>query len=141
VSIVPGATGYRLPTEAQWEFAAKGGIHPGDFTFSGSDDPDEVAWHRDNSGGRTREVGGLAPNALGLYDMSGNVWEWVWDWWGAYTSKDKTDPTGASSGSDRVICGGCWDVSAGFAHSVLRYFDYPSYRLNVLGFRLARPQV
>ena len=141
VSIVPGSTGYRLPTEAQWEFAAKGGNEPGDYTFSGSDDPLAVAWHSANSGSRTREVGGLAANALGLYDMSGNVWEWVWDWWGAYTSEDKTDPTGASSGSSRVIRGGSWHFSAVHALSVFRFYDSPSSRNFLLGFRLVRPLV
>jgi len=125
VSIVPGSTGYRLPTEAQWEFAAKGGNEPGDHTFSGSDDPFAVAWHSLNSQTRTREVGGLAPTALGLFDMSGNVWEWVWD--------------SASSGSDRVIRGGCWNSSAGNARSVARSFVNPANGSVSVGFRLARP--
>ena len=140
VTIVPGSTGYRLPTEAQWEFAARGGHgSPGNFTFSGSNVAAEVAWHSANSGRRTREVGTLAPNALGLYDMSGNVWEWVWDWWGTYPDYPETDPTGASSGSDRVVRGGGWGVSDWGVRSASRLDVAPADRFDGLGFRLVRP--
>jgi len=140
VVIVPGSTGYRLPTEAQWEFAARGGHgSPGNFTFSGSNVATEVAWHWENSGGRTREVGTLAPNALGLYDMSGNVWEWVWDWYGAYPSVAQTDPVGASPAAARVGRGGSWFLSAGNARSASRPAIRPADRCCHLGFRLARP--
>jgi len=140
VVIVPGSTGYRLPTEAQWEFAARGGHgSPGNFTFSGSNVATEVAWHNANSGSRTREVGTLAPNALGLYDMSGNAWEWVWDWFGTYPSVAQTDPVGVSSGSNRVVRGGCWGVSAGSVRSAFRSWGAPSVRFADLGFRLVRP--
>ena len=136
----PSANGYRLPTEAQWEYAAKGGNgSPGNFTYSGSNDPDAVAWYTDNSGNRTHEVGKKAPNGLGIYDMSGNVWEWCWDWWGSYTSTTKTDPTGAVSGAIRVIRGGCWSDSVGYTRSAFRLSYYPSNRYNSIGFRLVRP--
>ena len=140
VQIVSGSTGYRLPTEAQWEYAAKGGSgSPGNFTYSGSNDPDTVAWYWENSGGITHEVGKKAPNSLGLYDMSGNVWEWCWDWWGSYTSTAKTDPRGAAAGSYRVRRGGCWSNSAEITQSVSRIYVNPDGWTSVVGFRLVRP--
>jgi len=140
VRVVAGSTGYRLPTEAQWEYAAKGGNgSPGNFTFAGSNNANEVAWHSWNSGSRTSEVGRLEPNGLGIYDMSGNVYEWCWDWFGSYTSDAKTDPTGAVSGSFRVARGGSWNSDASFSRSVNRYGGGPSARWNDFGFRLLRP--
>jgi len=139
VRIVSGSTGYRLPTEAQWEFAAKGGPLGGNYTFSGSNDINAVAWHSGNSGNRTREVGGLDANQLGIHDMSGNVWEWVWDWWGLYTSVDKTDPSGASSGSLRGFRGGSWGNLTDTVRSVNRIFSNPAFRDGGVGFRVARP--
>jgi formylglycine-generating enzyme required for sulfatase activity len=137
------ATGYRLPTEAQWEYAAKGGdpLAPGwvGYTYAGSNDPDEVAWHSGNSGSRTHEVGTKAANGLGLYDMIGNVWEWCWDWYDSYSSEPQTNPGGASSGSDRVLRGGYWYDSAEFVRSAFRSISDPDYRSNSVGFRLVRP--
>ena len=133
------ANGYRLPTEAQWEYAAKGGNTGGTFTYAGSDNPDEVAWYNGNSGSAAHAVGTKAPNGLGLYDMSGNVREWCWDWIGDYTSEDKTDPTGASSGSSRVIRGGNWNNSAEIVRSAYRSYVNPNYRYFNFGFRLLRP--
>ena len=135
-----GANGYRLPTEAEWEFAARGGIVcRGNFRYSGSNAVGEVAWHNTNSAGSTQDVGLLRPNALGLYDMSGNVWEWVWDWLDRYPSAAQTNPVGASSGSFRVLRGGSWINSAAYVHSVLREGVAPSDRVDLLGFRLVRP--
>jgi len=140
VWIVPGSTGYRLPTEAQWEFAAKGGANPsGNFTFAGSNNANAVTWHNGNSGGRTREVGRLDPNCLGFYDMSGNVWEWVWDRWGDYTSEPKEDPVGPDTGTGRVLRGGSWSAMASDSRSVNRFFSSPGNRNGSIGFRLARP--
>jgi formylglycine-generating enzyme required for sulfatase activity len=139
VQIVPGSNGYRLPTEAQWEFAAKGGQAQSPFTFSGSNNAAAVAWHNANSGRMTRAVGGLAANVLGIHDMSGNVWEWVWDWHGAYPGTAQTDPTGVSSGSYRVIRGGSWHSTAVSARSVDRNNFNPAFRAGTVGFRVSRP--
>jgi formylglycine-generating enzyme required for sulfatase activity len=134
-----GADGYRLPTEAEWEYAAKGGnLSPGDFIFPGSNDQTEVAWYVRNSGGSTHPVGTKEANGLGLYDMSGNVWEWCWDWYGNYLPVAVTNPTGAARGSHRVIRGGsCYD-SAAFIRSSYRYFCVPSNRSIGVGFRVVR---
>ena len=140
VHIVPGSAGYRLPTEAQWEYAAKGGSgSPGNYTYTGSNNAGDVAWNSGNSGNKTREVGRLRPNGLGLHDMSGNVLEWCWDWWGNYTGAAKTDPAGASSSSRRVFRGGSWSDSAVYVRSVYRYSYSPSDRDNSLGFRVSLP--
>jgi formylglycine-generating enzyme required for sulfatase activity len=102
------ANGYRLPTEMEWVFAAKGGNQSQGYTYSGSNTIDNVAWYSSNSGSRTWDVGSLASNELGIYDMSGNIWEWCWDIYGNYPSGAQTDPHGATSGSDRVRRGGSW---------------------------------
>ncbi|WP_461255931.1 formylglycine-generating enzyme family protein [Treponema sp. R80B11-R83G3] len=140
VQIVAGSNGYRLPTEAQWEYAAKGGNgSPGNYTYSGSDTAGDVAWYGDNSSSKTHEVGKKVPNGLGLYDMSGNVWEWCWDYYVSYSSGAQTDPLGASSGNLRVERGGSWHNSAESVRSSSRYYYYPSSRYHALGFRLVRP--
>ena len=138
VEVIAGSTGYRLPSEAQWEYVAKGGNGtPGNYSYSGSDDPDAVAWYADNSGSRTHEVGIKMPNGLDIYDMSGNVYEWCWDWYGAYTSGAQTNPTGATSESNsRVLRGGSWGSKTTV---VERSSIYPGYRDSTIGFRLIRP--
>jgi formylglycine-generating enzyme required for sulfatase activity len=138
VEIVSGSTGYRLPTEAQWEYAAKGaGLD--DYIYSGSNTVGDVAWYETNSEWITHEVGKKEPNGLGIYDMSGNVWEWCWDWYAGYTDEAKTDPMGAPSGSNRVVRGGSWITSASFTRAVYRYNGDPHARDFSLGFRLALP--
>jgi formylglycine-generating enzyme required for sulfatase activity len=97
-----------------------------------------VGWTRENSGSTTHPVGGKAANGYGLYDMTGNVWEWTWDWYGAYSSGMQVDPVGAGSGSNRVDRGGCWANSAADARVADRDSDDPAVRSFLLGFRLAR---
>ena len=144
VTIVEGSTGYRLPTEAQWEYAAKGGDPTAagwvGYTYAGSDTANEVAWYSGNNEPYgSKPVGTKSPNGLGIYDMSGNVDEWCWDWRGDYTSEDKTDPTGASSGSLRVLRGGGWSNIAEDVRSALRLSVSPSGRGYDFGFRVVRP--
>jgi len=146
VTIVNGSTGYRLPTEAQWEYAAKGGNNsPGNYIYAGSDTVDDVAWYSGNNGASdeadygSKAVGTKASNGLGLYDMSGNVFEWCWDWYDTYQDEAQTNPVGASSGSYRVVRGGSWGNSATSVRSAYRYYDYPGSRDDYVGFRLVRP--
>jgi formylglycine-generating enzyme required for sulfatase activity len=133
------ANGYRLPTEAEWEYAAKGGDDsPVDFIFSGSNNQTDVAWYARNSGNSTHSVGTKASNSLGLHDMSGNVWEWCWDWYGDYVSGTQFDATGAYLGTHRVIRGGSWYDSAAYIRSAFRYFCIPSNKNIAVGFRIVR---
>jgi formylglycine-generating enzyme required for sulfatase activity len=140
--IVSGSTGYRLSTEAQWEYAAKGGDPTANgwvgYTYSGSDTVRDVAWYSGNSSSRTHEVGTKQANGLGIHDMSGNVLEWCWDWYASYSSGAVSDPAGPGSGSDRVIRGGGWTYDASDVRSVYRSDGYP-YTMRSLGFRLVRP--
>ena len=129
--------GYRLPTEAEWEYAARGGVKSKDFKYSGSNDIGEVAWYCDNSGHETHPVKSKKPNELGLYNMSGNVWEWCNDWYSS-SLYGGNDPKGPASGSYRVARGGSWDHDADYCSVSYRSADNPSYTYDYLGFRLAR---
>jgi sulfatase modifying factor 1 len=132
------SNGYRLPTEAEWEFTARGGNRSKGYEYSGSNKIDEVAWYDKNSGNETHDVGTKQANELGLYDMSGNVWEWVWDWYGEYSSGSQTNPKGANSGSNRVLRGGSWYSVAGSSRVAGRDYDVPDIRSSNVGFRLVR---
>ncbi len=128
---------FRLPTEAEWEFACRGGNNSRGYKYSGSNYIDNVAWYRDNSGDKTHPVATKSPNELGIYDMSGNVWEWCSDWYGGYSSGAQTNPKGPYGGSYRVNRGGSWFSDARYCRSSIRDGSNPSYRNYKLGLRLA----
>ena len=132
---------FRLPTEAEWEFAARGGNNSRGYKYAGSNNIETVAWYQGNSGNKTHVVGTKSPNELGLYDMSGNVWEWCQDRYGSYSGASQTKPTGASSGSNRVLRGGCCGRSAWYCRSSLRIIGTPDGRNDGFGLRLVLSQL
>ena len=128
---------FRMPTEAEWEFAARGGNKSKGYKYSGSNTIEDVAWFDENSDTTTHIVKTKMPNELGIYDMSGNVWEICSDWFGAYSGGVQTDPTGPATGSTRVDRGGSWSYVNMCSRPAYRDYCIPSYRYDDLGFRLA----
>jgi len=135
LSALTGKT-YQLPTEAQWEYAARGGKNRQKYKYSGSDELDAVAWYKQNSNAKTNPVKQKRANELGLYDMSGNVWEWCSDYYGTYDSSKQNNPTGPFSGEDRVLRGGGFFNELQFCRVSHRAGEHPLTRYNFSGFRV-----
>ncbi|MCB1145017.1 MAG: formylglycine-generating enzyme family protein [Leptospiraceae bacterium] len=138
-----GGSKYRLPTEAEWEYAARAGGSTGSPPtkyYWGNSIDDSYLWYAGNSGSKTHPVGQKKPNGFGLYDMSGNVWEWTQDWNddNYYSKSPSNDPKGPESGTYRVLRGGSWYFYARFTRSSLRYNNTPDYRNFLIGFRLLK---
>ena len=128
---------YRLPTEAEWEYACRAGSKTAYSFGADSKTLGDYAWFGGNSGQQTHPVGEKKANAWGLYDMHGNVWEWCSDWYGVYPMGSVSDPSGPSEGSVRVYRGGCWSGGAAFCRSAVRLWFVPSNRIDDYGFRVA----
>jgi formylglycine-generating enzyme required for sulfatase activity len=137
---IEGGSRYRLPSEAEWEYAAKGGQASKSFTFAGSDSINNVAWYNANSSGISHKVGLKQPNELGIYDMSGNVWEWCQDWFDAeyYEQAPNRNPEGPSSAISKVIRGGSWGSSSDICRTTNRGSIEIESRFSGIGFRLLR---
>ncbi|MEO8235084.1 MAG: SUMF1/EgtB/PvdO family nonheme iron enzyme [Flavobacterium sp.] len=134
------SNGYRLPTEAEWEYAAKGGKKSKNYNFSGSNVSNEISWQQNNSEKRPHAVGTKLANELGIYDMSGNVWEWCYDWYNKdyYKSEDGKNPTGPIRGEKKSVRGGSWDSKESYLRTSNRISTTPDRTYEFYGFRLAR---
>lgn len=129
---------YRLPTEAEWEYAARGGNQSQGFIFIGSNNSDSVAWHFDNSDKTPHEIGSKQPNELGIYDMGGNIQEWVNDWYGGYSNDTQTNPTGPKSSKiGKILRGGSYAILPEYGRPAWRCVSNPTFCSPFIGFRLA----
>ena len=126
---------YRLPTEAEWEYAYRAGAVPA------RESSEATGWYDHNAGGQTHVVGQKQPNAWGLYDMGGNVWEWVEDWYDVYSGYPETNPSGPAKGLRRVLRGGSWVYGAKYTRATVRFFNVPTLQYNDTGFRCARERI
>jgi len=133
--------GYRLPTEAEWEFAAIGGVKSKGYLYAGSDLLDEVAWYSENAGRTTHPKGGKLPNELGLYDMCGNVFEWCWDWFDKYESDFMDNPTGPIKGKMKVVRGNNWINGKSTSDLTRRVHRGPYCTTHHQGFRICRTSI
>lgn len=134
------SNGYRLPTEAEWEFAAKGGNKSKSSFFAGGNNSNDIAWFIKNSDRKPHSVGTKLPNELGIHDMSGNVWEWCWDWYNKdyYKIEDADNPKGPIRGEKRTVRGGSWDSQENYLRSANRISTSPDKTNEFYGFRIAR---
>ncbi|MGL1893959.1 MAG: formylglycine-generating enzyme family protein [Spirochaetaceae bacterium] len=139
IQIITDSNGYRLPTEAQWEFVARGGNTELDYKYSGSNKAGDIGWYGSNSGNRSHIVGTKQPNDLGIYDLSGNVWEWCWDLYGSYNNEAQIDPIGSSTGLFRVLRGGGWSSYAASLRSCDRINSGADSNIRIIGFRIVLP--
>jgi formylglycine-generating enzyme required for sulfatase activity len=130
--------GYRLPTEAEWEFAARGGLKSKGFLYAGSSDLSEVAWYSANSNNLPHPVGSKKPNELGIYDMSGNVWEWCQDRYAPYAAEAQTNPLGWSQEHKKVLRGGAWILGPSYARVYKRLSEEDDVTDYTFGFRIVR---
>ena len=140
VKRIDTANGYRLPTEAEWEYAARGGVNSKKTIYAGAEKPDDVSWYNANSAQQTQPTATKSPNELGLYDMNGNVWEWVWDIYdGDYYQKSPVDnPTGPVNGPYRIMRGGAWYNNVNYITVSSRQYHTPDFKQNSVGFRIVR---
>lgn len=139
VTLNESENGYRLPSEAEWEFAARGGILSNGYAYSGSNNPDFIGWYNANSGLVSHVVGSKAANELGIHDMSGNLREWCFDFYAdSYPAEAQVDPFGPATGEYRVRRGGAWDYSESMIRCTMRNYGVPINRRNFTGFRVVR---
>ena len=140
VKWIDTANGYRLPTEAEWEYAARGGNKSKKTLYAGAEKPDDVAWYNVNSNQQTQPTAQKGANETGLYDMNGNVWEWVWDIYDGdyYQKSPAANPTGPDAGTYRTMRGGAWYNNLSYITVSSRQYHNPDFRQNSVGFRIAR---
>lgn len=133
---------YRLPTEAEWEYAARGGLKNNNSQYAGDNAIVKIGWTEVNAKSKPHPVGEMKSNELGIYDMCGNVWEWCSDWydWDYYKNSPKENPQGPEAGNTRVLRGGSWHSRSATSSVSFRYYAYPNFRISLVGFRVVREE-